>query len=145
VPLPPTARCSAPRRLDPTQTIGGCGDGAPLEQAHSMTVLVAGGAGSHMVQTLVNAGERIVVLDISRPASIGRLRSARHSWSATPSINPEWRRLSQSMVSPSFISPPRSACRTRFGIPSATTSYGELPRPDRDPRSVPFKAAPIIF
>jgi UDP-glucose 4-epimerase len=60
-----------------------------------MTVLVTGGAGyigSHMVHALVDAGERVVVLDNLATVSIGRSRMAPRSSSVTSEINRAWLR-----------------------------------------------------
>ena len=90
-----------------------------------MTVLVTGGAGyigSHMVYALVAAGERVVVLDnlstgfdwaIAEgvPLVLGETGDqalVRHDQGSTASNR-------------SSISPPRSWCRIRFPIRSATT------------------------
>lgn len=60
-----------------------------------MTVLVTGGAGyigSHMVHALVDAGERVVVLDNLATGFDWQSRRARRSSSVTSEINRAWLR-----------------------------------------------------
>ena len=60
-----------------------------------MTVLVTGGAGyigSHMVYALVDAGERVVVLDNLTTGFDWRWQWARRWCSAKPETNRAWRR-----------------------------------------------------
>ena len=88
-----------------------------------MTVLVTGGAGyigSHMVLELVDAGERVVVLDNL---------STGYDWAVPPGVplvvgdsgdqELVGRLLRDEASTRSSISPPRSWCRIRCAIRSA--------------------------
>ena len=72
-----------------------------------------------MVHALVDAGERVVVLDnLTHRLRLGSGKGRRCSSLAKPAIKLPWRRCSPSTTSmPSSISPPRSSCRTRCRDP----------------------------
>jgi UDP-glucose 4-epimerase len=90
---------------------------------YGMTILVTGGAGyigSHMVYALVDAGERVVVLDnlttgfewaVAKGASLVIGDIADRARVAAL--------IAERGSTPSSILPRRSSCRTRFAIRSA--------------------------